>query len=307
MCSLRHLKRTDISNWFIGDEVEHLRPPSNVHNVIFPFMTILLASRELDLLGAVKFALECRRFRVLLATRAADTVNYISANGVDLVALDVAMDIVATPRIVEQVKNGPRSAEVILILFGSRAQLRAACADRGMLNKADEVLVDMFDESDLIDKIASAARRLRVEKSEYYRHNSEWQDPYATNPFEERRRQERFTLEVPVVVKGKDKLGEPFEEQTSIINVSGGGAYLRSEYHLEENTSLEVSIRSPKVPNGLPDLRGTIVRMEQGNDRHEPKRRRAALRFNDDVQQNMEFHLALAKLSSSAYSRGGVG
>jgi hypothetical protein len=268
-------------------------------------MTVLLASKEVDLLSAAKFALECRGFRVMLATRAPEIANFISANGVDIVALDVAMNPAATPKIVQQVKDGQRFADATLILFASScAQLRAACADRGILNLADDVLVDMFDESDLINQIRSAARRLRIEKSHYHRQDAEWKDPYEERSFEERRKKERFPLEAPVTVKGKDKLGEPFEEETFMINVSGGGACFKSEYHIDENTGLELSVRSPDILGGVLDLRGTVVRTEYGNDRREPKRRRVAVRFNDDVQQSMEFHLALAKMSGLAYSRG---
>jgi len=240
----------------------------------------------------------------MLATRAPEVANCICANGVDIVALDVAMNPAATPKIVQQVKNAQRRGEATLILFaGSSAELRAACADRGVLNLADEVLVDMFDESDLIDKVGSAARRLRIEKSEYHKDYSEWKDPYAARSFEERRKEARCPFQAAVTVKGKDKLGEPFEEETFTINMSGGGACFKSEYHIDENTGLTVSVHDPGVLEGALELRGTVVRTEHGNDRHEPKRRRVAVRFNDDVQQSMEFHLALAKMSELTYSR----
>jgi len=268
-------------------------------------MTVLLASRELDLLRAATFALECRGFTVMPVMRAPEVVNHVSENGVDIVVLDVALSLSATPTIVQQVKDDPRFAGTALILLAnSRAQLRTACPDREVFNKADDVLVEMFDESDLIDKVKSATRRLRIEKSRYHSRDPEWKDPYAASSFEERREEERFRVEVPVIIRGRDQLGEPFEEETLMVNVSGGGAYLKSEYHIEENTGLEISVRNPHAADGALELRSTVVRAEHGNDRHEPKRRRVAVRFNDDVQQSMEFHLALAKMSGLAYSRG---
>jgi len=261
-------------------------------------MTVLLASREIDLLRAAKFALECRGFAVVPVIGTPEIANQVSENGVDIIVLDVGLSLTATSKIVQQVKDDPRFAGTALILLAnSRAQLRTACPDRGVLNKADDVLVEMFDESDLIDKVKSAARCLRMEKSHYHRHEHEWKDPYAANSFEERRKEERFELELPVIIRGKDQLGEPFEEETFMINVSGGGAYLKGEYHVEENAVLEISVRSPYVTDGALELRSTVVRTEHGNDRHEPKRRRVAVRFNDDVKQNIEFHLVLAKLS----------
>jgi hypothetical protein len=49
--------------------------------------------------------------------------------------------------------------------------------------------------------------------------------------------------------------------------------------------------------DGALELRSTVVRTEHGNDRNELKRRRVAVRFNDDVKQSIEFHFVLARLS----------
>lgn len=263
-------------------------------------MNVLLASRELDLLRATKFALECRGLQVLLGVREPDIIK-VAQHDVDILALDVALSENGTSAIVKRIRGNQQLAGTVLILFSrSRTQLQNACCDRGVLDQVDDVLVGMFDESGLIDKITSAARRLRVEKSEYYANASDWNDPYALNPLEEKRKDKRFSLDAPVTIKGKDLLRVPFEEETSIVNVGGGGAYLKSRHHLEENTGLEMSVRSPGSANGAFDFRSIVVRTEPGNDRHEPKRRRVAVRFNDDVKQNIEFHLLLARLSGVA-------
>lgn len=263
-------------------------------------MTILLASRELDLLRATKFALECRGLTVLLVVREPDIVKVVEGD-VDILALDVALSENGTSRIVGRIKGNQQLAKTVLILFSrSRTQLQNACSDRGVLDQVDDVLVGMFDESGLIDKVTSAARRLRIEKSKYHAHASEWNDPYAVNPLEERRKDKRFSLDALVTIKGKDVLRKPFEEEMSMVNVSGGGAYLKSRHHLEENTGLEMSVRGSDAANGAFDLRSIVVRTEPGNDRQEPNRRRVAVRFNDDVKQSIEFHLLLARLSGVA-------
>jgi DNA-binding response OmpR family regulator len=263
-------------------------------------MTVLLASRELDLLQATKFALECRGLTVLLAVREADIVNYLVEGVVDILALDIGLSENGTGKIVERIQGDHRFVGPVLILFSkSLAQLQNACSDRDVLDQADDVLVEMFDESGLIDKVTSAARRVRIEKSQYHAHAAEWKDPYAVNSLSERRKDPRFRLDAPIKIRGKDLLREPFEEDTLMVNLSGGGAYLKSRHHLEKHAPLEISVRGPYATNGALDLRSTVVRAEHGNDRQDPKRRRAAVRFNDDVKQSIEFQLLLAKLSSA--------
>jgi DNA-binding response OmpR family regulator len=263
-------------------------------------MNVLLASRELDLLRATKFALECRGLQVLLVVREPDIIK-VAQGDVDILALDVALSENGTSAVVKQIRDNQQLAAIVLILFSrSRAQLQNACCDRGVLDQVDDVVAGMFDESGLIDKITYAARRLKIEKSEYHAHASDWNDPYAVNPLEERRRDKRFSLDALVKIKGKDLLRRPFEEETSVVNLSGGGAYLKSRYYLEENTGLEISVCSRDTNNGAFDVRSIVVRTEPGNDRHESKKRRVAVRFNDDVKQNIEFHLLLARLSGVA-------
>lgn len=267
-------------------------------------MRVLLASRELDLLQATKFALECRGLTVLLVVREPDVVRYIAEGDIDILALDAGLTEDRTGRIVQRIKGDQRLAETVLILFSSRgSQLQNACPDLSVLHQADDVIVEMFDESVLIDSVSSAARRLRIERSRYYAHASEWQDPYAVNSTEERRTHKRFKLDAAITIRGKDLLRQPFEEETSMVNLSGGGAYLKSTHHLPENTGLDISFNSPSATNGALNLRSTIVRAEPGDDRREPKRRRVAVTFNDEVKQNIEFHLLLAKLSGAAGSR----
>ncbi len=264
-------------------------------------MTVLLASRELDLLRATKFALECRGLTVLLAVREADIVNYLVQGVVDILTLDVGLCENGAGKIVERIQGDHRSASSVLILFSkSRGQLRNACSDRDVLDQADDVLVEMFDESSLIDKVTSAARRLRIEKSQYHLHSAEWEDPYTLDPLEERRKDQRLRVDVPIKIRGKDLLREPFEEDTSMVNLSGGGAYLKSRHHLEENAPLDILVRNPYAADGAFELRSTVIRAEPGNDKQDPKRRRAAVRFNEDVKQSIEFQLLLARISSVA-------
>jgi CheY-like chemotaxis protein len=250
-------------------------------------MRVLLASTDPDLLHATKFSLECRGFKVTLLVPKRAIAAQLSESGADIIVLDIGFSGIRTGAIVEHLKDSQRLAEVILILFSkSRSQLQRACSDRKVLNKADYVLVEMPDESDLIGKIESAARFLRIERSQYHKESHDWEGPYAANSRREQRKVKRF------------RLSEPFEEQTTMINSGAQGAYLKTEFHVENGADLEICVRDPEAPNGTFDIKGAVVRTELGSTRDEPKRRRIAVRFADDVTQNIEFHLLLARLSA---------
>ena len=183
--------------------------------------------------------------------------------------------------------------EVVAYLLEIVDQVHERQAGRGRAC----VVVETFDESDLIGTVESAARRLRIERTEHQKKLSQWMDLYAEAYPEERRKDERLKLDVPVTIRGKDVLGEPFEEETLMLNVSAGGGYVRTENHVERNTGLQIWLRDPQVADGIFNMRGTVVRTDQGEDRLEAKRRRLAVMFADDVKQNIEFHLLLARLS----------
>ena len=269
-------------------------------------MRVLLASTDPDLLHATKFSLEYRGFKVTLLVPKRAIAAQLSESGADIIVLDIGFSGIRTGAIVEHLKDSQRLAEVILILFSkSRSQLQRACSDRKVLNKADYVLVEMFDESDLIGKIESAARFLRIERSQYHKESHQWEDPYAATYPEERREDECFKVNAPITIRGKDVLEEPFQEQTTMINSGAEGAYLKTEFHVENGADLDISVRAPQARNGTFDIKGTVVRMELGSARDGPKRRRVAVRFADDVTQNMEFHLLLARLSAQAGKQAG--
>jgi len=264
-------------------------------------MRVLLASTDSDLLRATEFSLECRGYKVTLLMPKRAIAAQLSESGADIIVLDVEFSRTRTAAIVERLKDDQKYAGIVLILLSrSRTQLQKACPDRKVLNKADYVLVEMFDESDIINRIESAARFLRTEGAQYHKEGHDRADPYAANSRRERRRDKRFPLDTQIAVRGKDVLGEPFEEQTTMTNIGAEGACLKTEFHLDNGADLEMSIRDPQAPDGTFDIRGTVLRTEIGGNKHEPKRRRVAVRFVDDVKQNTEFRLFIARLANSA-------
>lgn len=64
--------------------------------------------------------------------------------------------------------------------------------------------------------------------------------------FDERRRQKRVDVNIPIRVKGTDAQGNRFEEVTRSINVSADGAICLLKQQLRMGTVLELSLPLPR-------------------------------------------------------------
>jgi hypothetical protein len=62
----------------------------------------------------------------------------------------------------------------------------------------------------------------------------------------ERRRSERIAQSLPVIVRGIDLLGQPFEERSSTLNLNLHGCRYASKYHLPKNTWVTL-----EIPHGI--------------------------------------------------------
>jgi hypothetical protein len=58
----------------------------------------------------------------------------------------------------------------------------------------------------------------------------------------ERRRTERVSQSLPVIIRGIDLLGQPFEERSSTVNLNLHGCRYASKYHLPKNTWVTLEI-----------------------------------------------------------------
>ena len=66
----------------------------------------------------------------------------------------------------------------------------------------------------------------------------------STQSSTERRRSARVSEPLPLVIRGSDLLGQPFEERTSTLNFNLHGCRYSSKHHLPKNTWL--TIETPK-------------------------------------------------------------
>jgi hypothetical protein len=64
----------------------------------------------------------------------------------------------------------------------------------------------------------------------------------ATTPLLERRRERRVPVHLPILVRGTDRGGDWFEEQTASQNVCRGGVSFSTQYSVELGGRLEISI-----------------------------------------------------------------
>jgi hypothetical protein len=94
----------------------------------------------------------------------------------------------------------------------------------------------------------------------------------ASTPALERRRERRVPVHLPIVVRGTDLTGMPFEERTSSENLCRGGAAFATRYPLDLGSQLEIQI--PVLPTAASkdtefSTHGRIVHMKRGSDEHE--------------------------------------
>jgi len=94
----------------------------------------------------------------------------------------------------------------------------------------------------------------------------------ASTPALERRRERRVPVNLPILVRGIDRTGSPFEEHTSSVNLCRGGAAFSTRYPLELGSELE--IRIPVVPTPASEdteflTQGRIVHMKPGKSERE--------------------------------------
>jgi c-di-GMP-binding flagellar brake protein YcgR len=64
----------------------------------------------------------------------------------------------------------------------------------------------------------------------------------ASTPALERRRERRVPVHLPIVVRGTDRAGLPFEEHTSSENLCRGGVAFATRYPLDLGVHLELHI-----------------------------------------------------------------
>jgi hypothetical protein len=76
------------------------------------------------------------------------------------------------------------------------------------------------------------------------------QEAASSQPSTQRRRSERVTESLPIIVRGIDLLGQPFEERTATLTFNLQGCRYPSKYHLPKNTWVTVEIgRGAKLHN----------------------------------------------------------
>src|SRR5271166_5451704 len=83
----------------------------------------------------------------------------------------------------------------------------------------------------------------------------------------ERRRERRVLVHLPIVVRGTDRTGMPFEERTSSENLCRGGAAFASRHPLDLGSHLEIHI--PVLPTSASEdtefsTQGRIVHVKRG-------------------------------------------
>ncbi|HKS82315.1 MAG TPA: hypothetical protein VJR23_12500 [Candidatus Acidoferrales bacterium] len=72
-----------------------------------------------------------------------------------------------------------------------------------------------------------------------------------SQPTTQRRRSERVTQSLPIIVRGVDLLGQPFEERTATLTFNLHGCRYPSRYHLPKNTWVTIEITHGAKPRNV--------------------------------------------------------
>jgi hypothetical protein len=81
----------------------------------------------------------------------------------------------------------------------------------------------------------------------------------SSYPGEEKRRSTRISQAVPVIVRGVDLLGQPFEERTSTLTVNFHGCKYASKHHLPKNTWLTLELPQTEGESERRCVRARVV------------------------------------------------
>jgi len=111
-------------------------------------------------------------------------------------------------------------------------------------------------------------------------------DKSLTDIFKSRRKEWRFFISLPALVKGKSPKGKEFEEKTILKNISSGGAYFSLDSGVTIGSELNLVI---DIPDNLSEgkkiklqLGGLTVRLKKSTSKD--KTQEIALCFNEDFQ-----------------------
>jgi len=111
-------------------------------------------------------------------------------------------------------------------------------------------------------------------------------DKSLTDILKSRRKEWRFHLSLPALVKGNLPKGKKFEEKTILKNISSGGAYFSLDSGVTIGSKLNLVI---DIPNNLTEgkkaqlqLGGLTVRLKKSTSTD--KKQEIALCFNEDFQ-----------------------
>lgn len=81
----------------------------------------------------------------------------------------------------------------------------------------------------------------------------------SSYPGEQKRRSTRIAQAVPVIVRGVDLLGQPFEERTSTLTVNFHGCKYASKHHLPKNTWLTLELPQTEGESERRCVRARVV------------------------------------------------
>ena len=206
--------------------------------------TVMVVEDSADTRRVLSLSLLEQGYRVITAANGREAVEMSRRQCPDLILMDLNLPLMDGLAAVEQIRGSGGPCKDVPILAVT------AYDTYGMEDAALEVGCDAYirkplDFEQLHDTVAQMLNCL--EPPAYARKSRGPSDvrPAVVRPRvrSERRKKERFTAPVPVLLRGVSSEGERFEHEGVLENVSVGGFYLRLSRSVEPGASVFALIR----------------------------------------------------------------
>jgi two-component system, OmpR family, response regulator RpaA len=114
---------------------------------------VLVVDDDPDLAAICSLVLEDEGYAIDVATNGADAYDSMTADGIDVVLLDVMMPVIDGLTVCKMIKRDPRTREVPVIIMSASERLR----EQAQHCDADAVLAKPFNLDELISAVGQFA------------------------------------------------------------------------------------------------------------------------------------------------------
>ncbi|HEV2912866.1 MAG TPA: response regulator [Pyrinomonadaceae bacterium] len=231
---------------------------------------VLCAEPHADTCSLLNHLLEQSNYEVLSAKNVADALTLARGQPFDLYLLSDRYDDGTALDLCRQLRQFDSHTPILFYSTYARESDRRSGVDAG----AQGYLVkpgDVFELADTVSRLIQQTEHARAENSDLPDNAAPGGADRKLETDSERRGSQRVRHSLPLVVYGVDAVGEEFESETVLGDLSSGGFYLQLPRHVERGAKLSLVVRlSTTEPSNAPARRvavnGRVARTEPRSD-----------------------------------------